>query len=94
VARREYKCEKCGKTDVKLWREYGCFYPDILCLDCTLDKVRRSEVEGWRSPFEEGRSDQIGWHVACIPDEEGVGWWGYTSVPEHLVRWWWALPDR
>ena len=38
--------------------------------------------------------DQIGWYVPAIPDEEGLGYWGYSSVPNAGVRWWKNLPLR
>ena len=43
---------------------------------------------------EYGRTCQIGWYVPAIPDEEGLGYWGYTSVPQEGIDWWQALPTR
>jgi hypothetical protein len=43
----------------------------------------------WKS---QERSDQIGWYVPAIPDMEGVGYWGYTSVPQAGIDWWRKLP--
>lgn len=40
------------------------------------------------------KSDQIGWDVPAIPDEENVSYWGYSSVPQEGVEWWKALPSR
>jgi hypothetical protein len=44
-------------------------------------------------PFEKRwRTDSIGWYVPAVPDEEGVGYWGYGSVPPEGVAWWRGLP--
>lgn len=38
--------------------------------------------------------DQIGWRLPAIPDEEGIGYWGYSSAPQVGVNWWKRLPLR
>lgn len=30
----EYKYSVCGKTGVKLWRDYQTFHFDLYCVDC------------------------------------------------------------
>lgn len=44
--------------------------------------------------FREGDRDmnQIGRYVPAIPTEDGVGYWGFTAVPEAGIRWWRNLP--
>jgi DNA-directed RNA polymerase subunit RPC12/RpoP len=92
-----YVCGKCGKTHVKLWRIYQSFDLELLCANCaaknqnkdisTMDKTGRHLGEfGW--------TDQIGWYIAAVPDEEGFGYWGYTSVPEVGIMWWSNLPNN
>lgn len=38
--------------------------------------------------------DQIGWRIPAVPTEDGVTYWGYTSVPQKGVDWWNRLPLR
>jgi hypothetical protein len=78
-----YKCGKCKITGVKLWREYQTFRPSLFCVHCAeKDQDKHLNIG----------CDQIGWLVPAVPDEEGVGYWGYTSVPQEGVRWWKSLP--
>ncbi len=90
----DYKCAKCGGTGCKLWREYQMFSPQLLCAGCACDdqkKTNNVDAEGWRT--EDGRKlDQIGWYVPAVPTEDGIGYWGYSSVPEAGANWWRALP--
>jgi hypothetical protein len=37
-------------------------------------------------------SDQIGWMVPAVPDQEGLGFWGCTSTPMDGYAWWQKLP--
>lgn len=93
-----YKCDNCGVTDCKLWREYQ--YTRLLCAVCAADfqdkDISDIDENGMRSQFPEEdndlRTDQIGWYVPAIPDEEGEGYWGYTSVASEGVVWWKNLP--
>lgn len=39
-------------------------------------------------------NDAIGWMVPAVPSEDGVGYWGYTSVSDAGVDWWKKLPLR
>lgn len=52
------------------------------------------DAEGKHVDQHGDRSDQIGWYVPAVPDEEGAGYWGYTSVPQNGVNWWKQLPTR
>jgi hypothetical protein len=87
----EYKCDDCGATGVKLWREYQTFldHQTLRCIDCA-QKDQKEEVE----PLVRGRGDQIGWLVPAVPTVEMDTFWGYTSVPDNQVDWWWDLPLR
>lgn len=90
----EYKCGECGATGCKLWREYQTFAPRLLCAGCAMTDQKKTgsvDADGFRV-YEYGRTDQIGWYVPAVPDEEGIGYWGYTSVPSAGVAWWRALP--
>lgn len=93
---KEYVCAKCHGDKCKLWREYQTFNPQLLCVLCaardqtiTIGKM----TEAGRYAGKYGFTDQIGWYVPAIPDEEGAGYWGYTSVPEAGIKWWRALPN-
>ena len=89
-----YKCDACGATGIKLWRQYQTCAPRLLCAPCACkdqgkpDDVNASGCRGRRG------GDQIGWYVPAVPDEEGVGYWGYSSVPQAGVTWWQRLPTR
>lgn len=97
-----YKCGRCGAAGCKLWREYQTFHPQVLCAPCAAADQKRDistmDANGMRLTPEyewagDSRSDQIGWYVPAIPDEERVGYWGYTSVPDAAIAWWKALPS-
>ncbi len=90
-------CNACGARGCKMWREYQTFADrtEIMCGSCALasqDKKGPIDAEGRRDSAH-GKTDQIGWMVPAIPDVEGHGFWGYTSVPEDGCRWWRALPS-
>lgn len=86
VAPPDYKCHACGVHGVRLWREYQTCMPRLLCRACA--QVDQKREHKW------SEGDQIGWYVPAVPDEEGVGYWGYTSVPIEGCRWWYRLgPD-
>ncbi len=91
----DYKCAKCGATHVKLWREYQTVSPQLLCAKCAgadQGKDITGIDAGGFCHSDMGKTDQIGWYVPAVPDEEGVGYWGYTSVPDAGVKWWRKLP--
>lgn len=92
-----YVCSRCGRSGVKLWREYNAGKPNLVCVICAglQAKVDTSTVDAdGLHNTNLGRMDAIGWNVPAIPDEEGAGWWGYTTVPDAGIRWWGALPTR
>lgn len=81
---KTYKCSKCGIRGVKLWRPYNSFNIELLCAACAeIDQKKKVDLE---------KSDQIGWFIPAVPSEDGVGYWGYTSVPQAGVDWWKKLP--
>lgn len=94
----EYVCDGCGATGCKLWREYQTVNPRLLCAPCAGADQKESVAEidaAGKIPWEEGghRIDQLGWYVPAVPDEEGVGYWGYTSVSQGGLLWWRRLPS-
>lgn len=97
---RNYRCSKCNAHGCKLWRDYNSGFPRLMCCDCAGQAQDKnvSEIDATgRYPYKPGsaaRTDQIGWMVPAVPDEEGNGYWGYSSVPERGVQWWAALPTR
>jgi len=98
---RRYLCADCGARGVKLWRPAHDDSP-LRCADCA---CARGGIDGLpinagsidqdgRRPSSYGRTDQIGMLLPAVPDEEGAGFWGYTSVPDAGVLWWRRLPSR
>jgi hypothetical protein len=98
-----YKCGECGATGCKLWREYQTFlhHQTLRCAKCAAEDqgVDISDINDEGSytldPKVFGpnqRSDQIGWYTPAVPTEENDTYWGYTSVPEAGVKWWYNLP--
>lgn len=94
-----YSCAGCGAKDVKLWREYQTIDPKLLCVCCAETDQKKPGISAvinsdGRYQSEMGATDQIGWYVPAVPDEEGSGYWGYTSVPQAGVVWWRKLPSK
>ena len=89
-----YACAKCGANNVKLWRGYCSLPIDLVCVNCACEEegIDPSSVDknGSRrrkeSPFE--TTYQIGIGVPAIPDEDGIGYWGLTSIPSKGIEWW------
>jgi len=83
-----YICKECGKTGVRLYREYQTFLEHITlrCFACALknQNAKGSETESKHS---------IGWLVAAVPTEDNLTYWGYTSVPQSGIEWWERLPE-
>jgi len=92
----DYVCGTCGATNCKLWREFNTFGPTLCCAVCAAESQKKDisdiDDEGRFSDKHGFRCDQIGWRVPAIPDEEGVGYWGYSSVPQEGINWWRNLP--
>lgn len=97
----DYVCAHCKGTDCKLWREYQTFSPKLLCAMCAeADQGKKIlEMDARGGMILEGdrfkmRCDQIGWYVPAVPTEDGLGYWGYSSVPQDGCEWWYALPNH
>ena len=99
-----YFCHECNKTGVKLWREYNTF-ADQTALLCAKHAAtnQNKDISNMDSKgkfidksykYETGKCDQIGWFVPAIPTEDEESFWGYTSVPQDGVEWWWNLPNE
>lgn len=92
-----YKCGKCEKTGVKLWRVYQSFDIDLTCAHC-LGFGEIVDEEGMipSTIFPSTKTDQLGSYIPAVPitpttEDE---YWGYTSVPSDMVQWWKALPSK
>lgn len=70
------KCNKCGATGVRIYRDYGIF--------------RRPEKDRCNDCIDENHRE---WMVPCILDVDGSAW-GYTSVPEHACKQFYAFPEK
>lgn len=92
----EYRCSCCSEKGVRLWRQYQTCADQIelLCVDCAelAAKTKSAFFSDGTKP--QGTSDSIGWMVPAVPADEGETFWGYTSVPQDRVVWWYALPMR
>ena len=109
VVPKSYKCAKCGAHGCKLYREYQSFHPVLLCAQCASKEMKEiaSKHTGYNGDYEiatldtaglrtlpDGfKTDQIGLYIPAVPDEEGLGFWGYTSIPEAGCTWWRQLPS-
>lgn len=93
--RARMKCDACGATDCKMWREYQTVanHTKILCGACAMIDQKETGTIGadGKHESEYGRRDQIGWMVPAVPTFHG-SFWGYTSVPAAGCLWWCSLP--
>ena len=93
----DYYCRHCGVRGVKLWREYQCFIPTLLCGDCALRQENKAgplTEQGLRVGSEGNTTDQIGFYVPCVPNWNNGFYWGYTYAPPEGINWWRRLPLR
>lgn len=80
-----YQCTNCGLSGFRLYRPYQSSADKLLCANCAAaNQKRRINPEA---------PGTIGWMVAAIPDEHG-NFWGYTSVPDDRMVWWYSMPLR
>jgi DNA-directed RNA polymerase subunit RPC12/RpoP len=103
-----YTCSKCGKTGVKLWRDYQTFLENqtLFCADCSGKEQEKdvSEItDDGNTPhvvhkLEVGShtswSNSIGWRVPAIPTTENNAFWSYGALPPDGLGWWQRLPNR
>lgn len=75
--RQQHKCSRCGRSDVRLYRYYGCFLRDseIYCCQCApAGLIEKKSL------------------VPLCEDIDGSVW-GYTSVPPDAIARFYVLPD-
>lgn len=105
---KAYKCAKCEAHGCKLYREYQSWHPVLMCAPCTSEKMKEIQRKhaGYEGDYgietldavglrdtKHGKTDQIGLYIPAVPDEEGAGFWGYTSIPQAGCDWWRNLPS-
>jgi hypothetical protein len=95
-----YKCNDCGATNCKLWREYNIFlsHQTLRCAVCAGKDQKKSvktiDINGkMLSKWTGSRTDQIGSLIPAVPTEENDTYWGYSSVPTNGCDWWKHLPS-
>lgn len=90
----DYLCKICRATGIKLWRDTGFAGPfDLSCFNCAcqvLGPLRPDDSGDFRAHT----SDQLGNLVPAVPTKDGLGYWGYSAVPDDAVDWWYSLPNR
>ena len=105
----KYRCGTCLVTGVKLWREYQTMDPGLFCATCAARDQGKDiyghsgrvliDDAGYHYEYDSvtdtsERTMNIGNLVPAIPDEEGMGYWGYSSVPIDAANWWRQLPTQ
>lgn len=92
----DYTCDICRKGDRKLWRDYQTFsdYLDLKCAICMTETSKKDYDDAGPFMFlsSHGSTDQYGGLVPAIPTDDGDTFWGYTSVPNEGIAWWYGLP--
>lgn len=93
----DYKCNRCGTTSCKLWRETAFSGPRLLCVDCAAKDQKKdistiNELGCRKTEF--GETDHIGIYVPAVPTENGYGYWMQVHVPDAGCQWWNNLPLR
>ncbi len=83
-----YSCAECGATNVRLYREYQTFlnHQILRCRKCAL--INQNYEQPDSSSEHSSSEHSIKWLVAAVPTEDGLSYWGYTSVPGEGVKWW------
>ncbi len=89
-----YRCDGCGLTGHKLWREYQTLacYTELVCASCASASQAKSPHSSWSGEMLFVDGDQIGWRVPAVTTEDGDTFWGYSSVPADRIAWWYAMP--
>lgn len=94
-----YVCSKCGVEGVKLWRQWNTMASDInlLCAMCAShdqeERLTDLDERGYHTDEWSSRSCLIGSLAPAVPTEEGDTYWGFTSVPDGPLNWWYSLPN-
>lgn len=105
--RQDYVCTGCKASGLKLWRDYNTCASacELKCAACATPAQIAYEAKTYTEKnrdylgaldadgmFMFRGSDQLGGLVPAVPTPEGDTFWGYTSVPNEDVLWWYALP--
>ena len=98
----KYVCSKCGAWDCKLWRQYQSFTIHLLCVDCAgkdqgvdvSDVDDKVAIQDTTFIKYHQRTRTIKWLVPAVPVKGEDSYWGYTSVPNEDLDWWYGLPTR
>jgi hypothetical protein len=96
-----YTCTGCGSCNCRLWRQYQTVlnHIELKCIDCALEEYAKDHPDKplpmvREYPGGPGDGDQIGWLIPAVPTSENDTFWGYSSVPQDRVDWWYSLPLR
>ena len=105
--RQDYVCAGCKARGLKLWRDYNTMASacELKCAACVTPAQAAYEAKTYTEQncdylgtldadgvFMFRGGDQLGGLVPAVPTPEGDTFWGYTSVPDEDVRWWYTLP--
>lgn len=105
--RESYVCSACKRVGVKLWRDYNTFldHCELKCVECATPAQVEYEAKNYTEKnrdflgaldpdglFMFRSGDQLGGLVPAVPTPDGETFWGYSSVPDEDVWWWYALP--
>ncbi len=98
-----YVCTGCGACNCRLWRQYQTVLDgiELKCIDCALEEYQEKhpgdELPQVRESLQQvghDLTDQVGGLIPAVPTKENDTFWGYTSVPQDRVEWWYSLPIR
>lgn len=105
--RHDYTCSGCQRSGLKLWRDYNTFldHCELKCVECVTPAQVEYEAKNYTEKnrdflgaldpdglFMFRSGDQLGGLVPAVPTPDGDTFWGYSSVPDEDVLWWYALP--
>jgi hypothetical protein len=105
--RQGYMCSGCQRSGVKLWRDYNTCANvcELKCVECATPAQVAYEAKTYTDEnrkflgaldpdglFMFRSGDQIGGLVPAVPTPDGDTFWGYSSVPDEDVLWWYGLP--
>jgi hypothetical protein len=95
----DYKCDGCGVSGVKLWREQVLVatLTRLFCAKCAGKDQDRDissiNADGMMLTLWGAMTDQIGVLLPAIPVDGLDTFWSYTAVPSTGVSWWRNLPN-
>lgn len=105
--RQDYVCSSCKATGIKLWRDYNTCASacELKCAVCATPAQVTYEAKNYTDQNREflgaldpdglfmfRNGDQLGGLVPAVPTPAGETFWGYSSVPDEDVLWWYAMP--